>query len=400
MLGPTIFDDAPRTDGHPSRHTEARSGFLNRTTGPVFDRIRAALEEWYQHYPDAGRTDLRARLRSDANDTFSGAFWELYQHETLTRMGFGLTLHPDVVGTAKHPDFLARRPGEPGFYLEATLAAPSREERAAKQRLGAVYDLLNDLSTPSFFLGVEVEKQGPAAPATRRLRRDLMTWLDGLDADSLIAEPDQYAMRHAHAHVWEEAGWRIEFTPLPKSSDHRGKPGRAIGMSSEEAGYVDTRSGLRRAVREKAGRYGKPDRPYVVAVLIEDEYTDQEDVLDALFGTVSYHLAMKDDGDLRSIDPVRQRDGPWFAHAGPSNTRVSAVLTAINLQPSFVARGTSRLWHNPWASRPLTDSLVWRTTRVDPVAGSIDDHPAERQPADLLGLPTDWPGPEDPFPHE
>jgi hypothetical protein len=48
----------------------------------------------------------------------------------------------------------------------------------------------------------------------------------------------------------------------------------------------------------------------------------------------------------------------------------------------------------------LTDSMVWRTTRVNAVAGSIDDRPAERHPADLLGLPTDWPGPEDPFPHE
>jgi hypothetical protein len=138
----------------------------------------------------------------------------------------------------------------------------------------------------------------------------------------------------------------------------------------------------------------------VVAVLIEDEYTDQEDLLDALFGTVSYRVSVKNDGELRSIDPVRQRDGPWFAHAGPSNTRVSAVMKAINLQPSFVARGTPRLWHNPWASRPLTDSLVWRATRVDPVAGSIDDHPAAMRPGDLLGLPTDWPGPEDPFPHE
>jgi hypothetical protein len=171
-------------------------------------------------------------------------------------------------------------------------------------------------------------------------------------------------------------------------------------MSGEDARWVDTKSGLRRAVKKKAGRYGKPDRPYVVAVLIEDDYTDQEDVLDALFGTVSYRLSVKHGGELGSIDPVRQRDGPWFARAGPSNTRVSAVMTGINLQPSFVARGTPRLWYNPWALRPLTDSVAWRTTRVDVVAGSIDDRAATMRRGDLLGLPADWPGPEDPFPHD
>jgi hypothetical protein len=400
MPEPTIFDDVLRTNDRPSRHSESRSGFLNRAAGPVFDRIRALVEEWYEHYPSAGRADLRARLRSNSSDAFGGAFWELYQHETLTRMGFDLTLHPVMLGTTKRPDFLARRQGETGFYLEATLASPSREERAAKRRLGAVLDLLNDLSTPSFFLGVEIEKQGPVAPATGRLRKDLVKWLNGLDADALIAESHRNASRHAHEHVWEEAGWRIEFTPIPKSREHRGQPGRAIGMSSEGARFVDTKSGLRRAIREKAGHYGRPDRPYVLAVLIEDEYTDQEDVFDALFGTVSYRLSMKADGELGSIDPVRQRDGPWFAHAGPSNTRVSAVMTAIDLQPSFVARGAPRLWHNPWAGRPLTESLVWRTTRVDVVAGSIDDHSAAMPPGNLLCLPAEWPGPEDPFPRD
>src|SRR2546423_5573065 len=114
MSEPSIFDDVPRTNDRPSRHSESRSGFLNRAAGPVFDRIRALMEDWFERYPAAGRADLRARLRTDSSDAFSAAFWELYQHETLTRMGFDLTLHPEVPGTAKRPDFLARRQGEEG----------------------------------------------------------------------------------------------------------------------------------------------------------------------------------------------------------------------------------------------------------------------------------------------
>jgi hypothetical protein len=366
----------------------------------VFDRIRALLEEWFQHYPTAARAELRARLRSESNDTFSGAFWELYQHETLTRMGFDLTVHPQVPGTTKHPDFLAQRNGDVGFYLEATLAAPSRDESAAAKRLGAIYDLVNNLDSPNFFLGLEVKKQGPSSPATVRLRRDLLMWLDNLDADVLIADYLAQGTRHSRDHVWEEGGWRIDFTPIPKSPEHRAKPGRAIGMTSEGASYIDTKGGLRRAIKEKAGRYGLPDRPYIVAVLIEEDFTDDEDMVDALFGTVSYRMSMKADGALESAAPIRQRDGPWFAHAGPSNTRVSAVMTAINLQPPLVARRAPRLWLNPWALQPIVDSLGWRTTLVDAVAGTVADHPAAVAPQELLGLSAEWPGPEDPFPHD
>jgi hypothetical protein len=161
---------------------------------------------------------------------------------------------------------------------------------------------------------------------------------------------------------------------------------------------VDTTSALRRAIREKAGRYGKPDRPYVIAVLIEDDYTDEEDVVDALFGTVTYTVPVgpRHPGQAHA---VRQRDGSWIAHGGPSNTRVSAVMTAINLAPWVLARNVPRLWLNPWAARPLTDRLAWRTTRVDLSSGTLDDEPALRTPADLLGLPADWPGPQEPFPH-
>jgi len=70
----SIFDDAARTNDPPSRHRESRSWFLNSASGAASDRIRATLEEWYQHYPAAGRADLRGRLRSESKDVFDGAF--------------------------------------------------------------------------------------------------------------------------------------------------------------------------------------------------------------------------------------------------------------------------------------------------------------------------------------
>jgi hypothetical protein len=396
MADPKVFDDVTRTDARPSRHVESRFGFYNRAAGPVFDRIRNSLDSWFRAYPADGQPDLRARLRSSADDAFSGAFWELYQHQTLTLMGYSVESHPKLAGTTRRPDFLVARPGDRGFYLEATIASPSRDERGSDRILGTIFDLLNELSTPNFFLEVEVKRRGPLPPSTKQVRRDLTAWLAALDPDEIERAPGGW-LRHA-PFSWEMAGWSIQFRPIPKSPGYRGKPSRAIGVNIDApVRVVDTSSGLRDAIKGKAGRYGTLDRPYVIAVLIEDRYMDREAVVAALYGTVSY---LFDSSPNATFDPrpFRQLDGPWMSPTGPTNTRVSAVLTAINLSPPLVTRIAPHVWHNPWAARPLVDRMNWATSRVED--GVLVDADAELPLHELLALPPEWPGPEDPFPHD
>lgn len=393
-----LFDDLQRTDRSPARETEGRFAFLNRIAGPVFDRIRALLEDWLAAYPDNGKVDMRNRLRSADDRTFIGAFWELHQAEALRRAGFRLTFHPDLPGTDRHPDFLAEGPDE-SFYLETTIASMSDLDRAARRRRGAILDAVNDILSPDFFLGVEVDTEGPRDPSTKRLRRDLTSWMEVLDPDALLAIGDLETIRAHHSMAWQQDGWSLSFYPIPKSPAHRGKPGRAIGVYPAEGGWIDTRGPLRRAIREKAGRYGQLDRPFVVAVLVESAFIDDKDLLNALFGgiAVSVPVSREGPGEPRAF---RLRDGSWMTGQGPTRTRVSAVVTAINLAPWSIVRIAPRTWLNPWATRPVTSDLGWETTITDPTAGAIAHRPAMRMPAELFGLPETWPGPEEPFPDE
>jgi hypothetical protein len=395
-MTPSIFDDAPRADTSPARHAESRFTFLNRAAGPVFDRVRSLLEGWFVDYPETGRADVRSRLRSDDDRTFVGAFWEMYQAQALRGMGFTLSFHPDVPGTSKHPDFLVEDDGR-AFYLETTVASTSNAERAADRRRGTLYDALNQIVSPNFFLGVEIESEGSLAPSTRRLRNELMAWLQSLDPDELMALGDLEAVRDRHSHLWEEAGWRVRIWPIAKSRGRRGKPGRTVGLYSPEGGFVDSKGPIRRAVREKASRYGQLDLPYVVAVLVESTFIDEEDVLDALFGSVAVQIDVVDRARART---VRLRDGAWMARAGPTRTRVSAVLTAINLAPWSIARVRPRVWRNPWATHALSNDLGWAATLANPATGEIEGTEATHTPSEMFRLPVDWPGPEDPFPGE
>ncbi len=163
-------------------------------------------------------------------------------------------------------------------------------DRAARRRRGAILDAVNDIPSPNFFLGVEVDAEGPGDPSTKRLRRDLTTWLGALDPDALLATGDLEIIRARHSMLWQQDGWSLSFYPIPKSPQHRDKPGRAIGIYPAEGGFIDTKSPLRRAVREKAGRYGQLDRPFVVAVLVESPFIDDEDLFDALFGGIAVSI--------------------------------------------------------------------------------------------------------------
>ncbi|BCB78382.1 hypothetical protein GCM10022251_30340 [Phytohabitans flavus] len=51
-----------------------------------------------------------------------GAFFELYLHERLLRIGYTVTCHPVLEGTSRRPDFLAERDGR-SIYIEARSAS-------------------------------------------------------------------------------------------------------------------------------------------------------------------------------------------------------------------------------------------------------------------------------------
>jgi hypothetical protein len=59
------------------------------------------------------------RLKVD----FPSAFFELFLHELLLRLGCNVEVHPDPgTGSSRRPDFLVTDPDGQQFFLEAVLA--------------------------------------------------------------------------------------------------------------------------------------------------------------------------------------------------------------------------------------------------------------------------------------
>jgi hypothetical protein len=94
---------------------------LDANAGDVADRVRALLDQWFDHLPAAAQPQIGDRFRSSADATHRGAFWELYVHEMGQRLDFDVVV--DIGNDAtdeRRPDFRLRR-ALTDMQIEATV---------------------------------------------------------------------------------------------------------------------------------------------------------------------------------------------------------------------------------------------------------------------------------------
>lgn len=387
-----LFDDLERFDRSPAAHGEDGFSFLNRADGIGWARIRDVLERWFADYPPAHAGDLRGKFRSKRAGAHFGAWWELYLHRLLQRLGYEVEVHPEMPGTSSRPDFELRREQE-RIYLEAAVVFSGIvDEQRDGIREGWIMDAVNRGKNPSFHLQIEFQRLGTNRPKDRDIYRPLEEWLAGLNPDHVIAEHG--ATGSLPEETVEVDDWRVRFEAIPVRPEARGgEPGRLLGYGPVSAGFVDDKEQLRHTLKHKRGRYGTPDAPLMVAVNCASSFPKDEDVAGALYGSIGYQYREGEPGHAKS---VRLRDGTWMGEPGARGQRMSGVLSAVQLHPWTAVQVEPRLWLNPWATKPLSVDwpfTTWRCTE----SGLVEAEPRAVDMADLLGLPADWPGPEDPF---
>ena len=388
-----LFDNINRDDTGPASYSEPKFGYLNRSGRPTFLAIRPVLEDWFSRYPEPHRNDLRGRFRSSDNTQHRSAFFELFIHELLLRLDCRVKIHPTLAGVTTSPDFLvdSRTNGE--FYVEAAVASGEPHEKASARAIRSkLYDILNRLDSPNFFVGCEFRNGTQTPPPARKVKAFLKQKLSALDPERIARDLQSCGFEALPHWLYSQDGWIIEFFPIPKSPLLRGKPGvRPIGMESDGGGLVcvDDRTPLRDAILDKASKYGELDLPFVVAVNSLAEHLDRIDALEALFGREQFVYTQTPTG---LVGPKAQRapDGVWTSPGGPRYTRLSAVLLIHALFPWNIPRCSICLYHNPFAEKGL-DCELNRLPRMVP-QGDRPEWVAGQTLSSILGLPEDWPG--------
>lgn len=391
-----LFDEVVRIEKRPRRQNEGAFEYMNSSSRPGICGIRNLLEQWFDHLQNDAKADVRARFRSRDDAQQQSAWFELFWHELLRCSGYDVEIHPLLADVTTNPDFLAKRNGVFQFYLEATLAMPPGDP-AADRRLAELHDTLDRMNSPDYFLHFEYRGSPEGNIRGRALRERLERWLQQLDFEEISRLRENQAEGAIPTYSWSEQGVTLTFEPIPKGPRFRGQPGaRPVGaVAPMEMRLLRTHDDIRTAIEGKATKYGALELPLVVAVNVMDDFCDDLDVRNALFGEEQLLTIRQPDGQWRDEWGPRVPNGAWRGRNGPRNTLVSAVVVTHQLSPSNLRTRTAQFVHNPWAAHPLpAEALALTQVSVAPVDGRIHRR-AGTSIADILGIAPVWPIPDD-----
>ncbi len=382
-----IFDDIPRDYDGPAAFAEPQFMYYNRSARPYVVRLREQLEEWFAAYPPDHQAALRRRLRS----TFDEGFLELVIFALLRGLGYSVEVHPTTSGTIRQPDYLAvTHSGVPEVYVECTVIHDSSDAETARRGvIYQVFDAINAFVHPDFIFGVTSVTGNPTGrPAQKRVHHHLRELVRDLDPDATSSRIEESAGRWSPRQTFREAGMNVQVFAIPKRREVRGKPGvRSLAMGPVEVAWGGGRvASLLTSLKRKAGRYGKLPGPYVIAANAASKWgIDNLAVTEALFGREGPVFMP----GSRNVAFVPSGDG-LLVHGGHAvNTRVSAILVFYGLAPSNVGSCQYRLFHNPWAARPVTGPLTTlrQAVRRDDALVAIDGLSLSA----VLHVPEGWP---------
>jgi len=373
----------------PKGHDMKTFDYLSMSGKPSANEERTLLERWFSIYPEQERSELRRRMESKEQEFYS-AFFELFLYASLKQMGAAVQIHPDVSDEIlKHPDFLVCLPSGYEFYLEAVVASgQSDEERSAVNAKNAFYASLDrKLQSPDYFWSVTIHSQGKSSPSAKQVVHGLREYQKTLNIRDVITEFEEKGFDTPCRYVWNHDGWLVHFVPIPKAEDARGKPeSRPLGsFHMPKAICCDDDEDIRTSVKFKIKHHGEVDKPYMIAVAATGDFAEQEDFMNAIYGTVVYEMNTKT-GEGRN---VRQGDGVWSGDDGPKNNHLVAVLGAWKLFPYSIPRANVVIFENPYID-PVGDLAAldfphWLRN------GSKPEYRPGRSPGEIHGLDPKWP---------
>ena len=357
-----LFEQFVRTDHRPAYRSEPDYEFMNQSAWPAYENIRKVLERWFAGYPVSHKRDLRARFRK-RDHNHAGAYFELYLHQVLNRLGLSPEVHPDPEIGKGRPDFAIAGAKGSKCYLEANVVLKRRwdsDDPLENELLNAIDAVAAPHATP---IGVAVNTEGTPQRSHKRdpIQREVREWLDSIDPINLsrtdFGGNPRLCIRRDD--------WLAELVAFPLSRSSR----RLIQMGPTKAGFSDAGPSLADSLKRKAKKYGTLDGGLILVINTNDVFTSGQDEQAALLGT---------------------RDGIWRRDSAVRHQRLHGVLFFRGLLPSNMHSVVSHLYVNPNTQADIPEELsklnsMWQRDGRWYLRKGMSL-------GEILELPEDWPG--------
>lgn len=378
-----LFEDIERTYQGVATNMEGGFSFLNHSGRPAAERVRDLLEDWFQEYPDSYQEWLRHRIRSVGE--YESTFFELFLYTLLSRHPADVDVEHDLEAEKRAPDFRVQFPGsEAPVSLEATLCwDASHADQDREKRQNDLCDYIEQqIDSSDFYVNFhQIHNPQEGGLPKRKFVAFLRRTLDHISVGEPWKNPNSPASLRLFPFREGDVEIVVSFKPRRQKLLIGGECA-IIGLPPVNSTVGGPAPAVARTIRQKAGKYGEFDRPYVIGVNVLSPWPlIQCDILKALFGV--WNLDLLQSKTEYPFPPV------WYGPGGWQNTRVSAVLIGT-VVPWNLGRAEFSLYHNPYAQHPCTD-MPWRCHEVV-VEGDNARYIKGETVGEILELPEWWPG--------
>ena len=289
--------------------------------------------------PEPNRAAWEKRLTSKLDHSHFSVRLEISLHHFFKERGWETDIEPELLGTSNRPDFRFRRDANELLVEAKTVLDPQPVDQQDSRLRILVDGLSNRLSRaisihPCFDL--------PPSLPNRRIAAEIEKKAAGAE---LLQEFRIEGEHQGHP-------YSLDVTIL-LADEQNSLAG--VGATIGQAYSVDIGNPMRKAIQEKAIKYGNMDVPFVVAVWPKVgshfPYPNDDDLV-ALFGDKVWHVPAP---GMQGVAETVKPNGV-FTLQGEYGTRrysrVSAVMVCQLDRADY-----HRVYHNPFADRPLASDI-------------------------------------------
>lgn len=352
-----LFDKKERTLQGPANYNADIYAYYNDSARADIGHVRAQLESWFANYPENEKEELKSRVKA----TFNPAIFELFIFALFMELGFSLEIHPEIAGTTKRPDYLARRDSDL-FYIEVKyMTMLSQSEQALERRKNAVLDAINKIDASNFLLKLEeISFLDNSQPSGKEIIRFFNKKLATYNPDDFTEHLMQYGFDGMPEIIYEDDKVKIKTKLLPKSPLLRGTKSRSIGTHPSVTQIGNDSEDIKGSLETKATRYGNLNAPFIICLNKQSVGLDLIEVQEALYG--SLQISWSDNPNNRDERMEFTGNGFFGSQQNPKFTRVSGVYITNANTANLATTAEHAFRHNPLAKHPI-DLIIDRSIK-------------------------------------
>ena len=300
---------------------------------PQTAALREQVLSWLSEIQEPHRMQWERRLHSNDDRSFYPVVLELFLHHSFKKRSWNIAIEPELSGTRNRPDFVLAR-DDSRVIVEAKVLLDAESEAQQDMRLMKLADEVG--RKIGCTVGIHPLRPLPPSFPSKRIAEEVEQKAQGCEPVREFVISGEHQLQP----------YELDVRVLELDGDEPAPAG--VGIVMGQAVLSTTGPRLRAAIREKAGKYGPLDTPFVIAVWpAVMDYTSEPHDLEALLGDRGLEI----DPRTEEVKLRYSRNG-IFLELKEKRHRWAHVSAVIVCQPG-VTEAVPVVHHNPNAKRPL-----------------------------------------------